>query len=129
MYFFERNESFIDTNLLESTYSTYIYPNCKKGGDLVGPGMSEGFSVNTGLRQGSAVSPLMFIIVMELISRKVNRRGSIGRILYADDLAIMESGQEMEEVLGEGKEVFEKHGLKMSMEKTEVMWAGQQRKN
>ena len=96
---------------------------------MVGPGMSEGFSVNTGLRQGSAVSPLMFIIVMDLISRKVNRRGSIGRMLDADDLAIMESGQEIEEVLGEGKEAFEKHGLKMSMEKTEVMWAGQQRKD
>ena len=36
-----------------------------KGRVLVGPGMSEEFSVNIGLRQGSALSPLMFIMVME----------------------------------------------------------------
>ena len=29
---------------------------------------------------------------------------------------------------GEWKEAFEKHGLKMSMEKTEVKWVKQQRK-
>uniref|UniRef100_UPI00358FDCFE uncharacterized protein n=1 Tax=Myxine glutinosa TaxID=7769 RepID=UPI00358FDCFE len=38
------------------------------------------------------------------------------------------SAWEIQEVLGEWKEAFEKHGLKMSMEKTEVMWVGQQRK-
>ena len=43
---------------------------------LVGPGMSEEFSVNIGLRQGSALSPVMFIMVMELVSRKVSLRGS-----------------------------------------------------
>ena len=34
----------------------------------------------------------------------------------------------MQEVLGEWKEAFGKHGLKMSMEKTKVMWVVQQRK-
>ena len=34
----------------------------------------------------------------------------------------------MQEVLGEWKEASGKHGLKMSMEKTEVMWVRQQRK-
>ena len=33
-----------------------------------------------------------------------------------------------QEVLGEWKEAFAKHGLKISMEKNEVMWVGQQRK-
>ena len=45
---------------------------------LVGPGMSEEFFVNIGLRQGSAVCSLMFIMVMELVSRKVSLRGSCG---------------------------------------------------
>ena len=50
-------------------------------------------------------------------------------MLYADDLAVVvESGREMQEVLREWKEAFGKHGLKMRMEKTEVMWVGQQRK-
>ena len=68
----------------------------------VGPEMSEEFSVNIRLRQGSALSPLMFIMVMELVSRKVSLRGSMGRMLYPDDLAfVVESGQEMQEVLVE----------------------------
>ena len=68
-------------------------------------------------------------MVMDLVSRKVSSRGSAGRILHVDDLAcVVESRQEKQEVLGELKEAFEKHGLKMSMEKTEAMWVGQQRK-
>ena len=42
-----------------------------KGRVIIGAGMSEQFSVDIGLRQGSALSPLLFIVVMELISRKV----------------------------------------------------------
>ena len=71
----------------------------------------------------------MFIMVMELVSRKVSLRGGLGRMLYVDDLAVVvESGWEMQDVLAEWKEAFGKHGLKMSMEKIEVMWVGQQRK-
>ena len=77
-----------------------------KGRVLVGPGMSEEFNVKIGLRQGSSLSPLMFIMVMELESRMVSLRGSMGRMLYADDLAVVvESGWEMQEVLGEWKEM------------------------
>ena len=67
----------------------------------------------------------MYIMVMELIIGKVNVRGILGRMLYADDLAVVvESRWEMQEVLRERKEAFEKHWLKMSMEKSEVMWVG-----
>ena len=64
---------------------------CKgtKGRALIGPRMSEEFSVNIGLRQGSSLSPLVFIMVMELVTRKVNMRGSMGRMLYVDDLAVV----------------------------------------
>ena len=85
-----------------------------KGRVLVGPGMFEEFSVSIGLRQGSG--PLMFIMVMELVNRKESLRGSMQKMLYADDLAVVvESGWEMQEVLGEWKEAFGKHGLKMSI--------------
>ena len=68
--------------------------------------MSEEFSVTIGLRQGSALSRLVFIMVMELVSRKVSLRGSMGRMLYADNVAVVvESGWEMQEVLGEWKEM------------------------
>ena len=88
---------------------------------MVGFGTSE-FSVNIVLRQGNPLSPLMFVMLMELVSGKVCLRGGMGRMLYADDLAVVvESGQKMQEVLEEWKEAFGKHGLKMSMEKIEVM--------
>ena len=62
-------------------------------------------------------------MVMELASRKVSLRASVGMMLYAHDLAVVvESGWEMQEVLGEWKEEFWKHELKMGMEKTDVMW-------
>ena len=57
-----------------------------KGRVLVGSRMSE-FSVNIGLRQGSALSPLMFIMVMELISRKVSFEG-----WYGEDVVCGRSG-------------------------------------
>ena len=53
-----------------------------KGRVLVDPGISEEFSMNICLKQGSALIPLMFIMVMELESRKVSLGGSMGRELY-----------------------------------------------
>ena len=67
-------------------------------------------------------------MVMELISRKVSTKDVLKKMMYANDLAkIAESKKELQEVLEEWKGVFEKHGLRMSLEKTEVMWVGHQR--
>ena len=83
---------------------------------------------NIDLRQRSALSPLLFIVVMEIISRKINTKDILRKMMYADDLAIIaESKQDLQEVLEEWKGVFEKYGLRMSLEKTEVMWVGHQR--
>ena len=68
-------------------------------------------------------------MVMELVSRKVSLRGSMGRMFYAYNLAVVvERRWEMQELLGKWKKAFGKHGLNTSMEKTEVIWIGQQRK-
>ena len=48
--------------------------------------MSNEYQVNIGLRQGSALSPLVFILVMELISRKIRKTDALTTIMYADDL-------------------------------------------
>ena len=47
--------------------------------------------------------------------------------MYADLAMMAESKQELQEVLVEWKGVFKKHGLRMSREKTEMMWVGHQR--
>lgn len=50
--------------------------------------MSDEFQVNVDSRQGTALSPLLFILVMELISRKK---------MYTDDRAMVaESKQELQ---------------------------------
>ena len=41
--------------------------------------------------------------------------------------SIAESKQELQEVLEEWKGVFKKHELRMSLEKTGVMWVGHRR--
>ena len=66
-------------------------------------------------------------MVMELISRKISTKDGLRKMMYADDLAIIaEIKQELQEVLDEWKGVFERHGLRLSLEKTEVMWVGNQ---
>ena len=95
---------------------------------IIGAGMSEQFSVNIGLRQGSALSPLLFIVVMELISRKVSMKDTSRKLLYADDLTIVaEDKEELNESLEEWKEAFKQHGLSVNLEKTEVLSIGAHR--
>ena len=55
-------------------------------------GNSKGFEVKVGIHQGSALCPLLFVIVMEAISREF-RVTLPWELLYADDLAaIAETG-------------------------------------
>jgi len=48
-------------------------------------GNSNGFEVKVGTHQGSALSPLLFVMVMEALSRKF-RVALPWELLYADDL-------------------------------------------
>ena len=92
--------------------------------------MSEQFSVNIGLRQGSALSPLLFIVVMVLISRKLSIKDTSPKLLYADDLAIVaEDKEELNESLEEWKEAFKQHGLRVNLEKTKVLSKGAHRED
>ena len=60
---------------------------------VVGEGASEEFEVKIGLRQGSVLSPLLFIAVLDLISRKTVVKDVLKRLLYADDLALVANWQ------------------------------------
>ena len=62
-------------------------------------------------------------MVLALISRKITIKDVLRKVMYANDLAmIADNKQELQEVLEEWKGVFIKPGLRMSREKTEVMW-------
>jgi len=49
--------------------------------------------VKVGLHQGAVLSPLLFVIVMEIISREL-RAGLPLELLYADDLILMAESEE-----------------------------------
>jgi len=51
-------------------------------------GNSNCFEVKVGMHQGSVLSPLLFVIVMESISREF-RVALPWELLYADDLAVI----------------------------------------
>ena len=97
-------------------------------GIVVGSGMSNEFQVNIGLRQGSALSPLLFILVTERISWNISTTYALRKIMYADDLVIVaEHREEWQGALEECNDMFKKQGLKMNLDKTEVMRVGKQR--
>ena len=50
--------------------------------------LGQPFSVKVGLHQGSVLSPLLFIIVLEALSMEF-RTGCPWELLYADDLVIV----------------------------------------
>ena len=53
--------------------------------------------MKVGLHQGSALSPLLFITVMDVISKEVGR-GTPHAMLFADDLVLCENTREEAEV-------------------------------
>ena len=80
----------------------------------VGEWYSEEFEVKVGFHQGSVLSPLLFIIVLEALSREF-RSGVPWEDLYADDLVIIaESLKECVRRLLTWKEAMEKKGLRVN---------------
>ena len=81
--------------------------------------ISKSFEVKVGMHQGSALSPLLFVIVMEAISREF-RVGLPWEQLYADDLAVIaETEEELIKRLNEWKDNVERKGMRVSMKKNE----------
>ena len=88
-------------------------------------GNSEGLEVKVGMNQGSALSPLLFVIVMDAISREF-RVALPWELLYADDLAVIaETEEELIKRLNEWKDNMEIKGMRVSMNKTKVMISGE----
>ena len=68
----------------------------------VGEGASEEFEVEIGVRQGSVLIPLLFISVLDLISRKTVMKDAMKKLLYSDGLALVANGDpELQETLEE----------------------------
>src|SRR5260221_12322125 len=87
-------------------------------------GNSDSFEVKVGLHQGSVLSPLLFVIVMDIVSKEL-REGLPWELLYADDLVLMaESEEELREKLLKWRVGLEAKGLKVNVGKTKIMLGG-----
>ena len=100
-----------------------------------GHGTTDWFQIEKGVRQGCILSPCLFNLYAEYIMRnvgledtqagiKIARRNN-NNLRYADDTTLMaESEGELKSLLMKVKEESEKVGLKLNIEKTEIMASG-----
>ena len=80
----------------------------------VGLELSEDFEVKVGVHQGSALSVLLFAIVVDMITESV-RNGLMSERLCADDLVLTSETMEgLREKFWKWKEAFERKGLKVN---------------
>ena len=98
--------------------------NNKKSKVRVNNDHSDEFGVKVGVHQGSVLSLLLFIIVLEALSREF-RTGAPWELLYADDLVVIaETEEELRTKLREWKNAMEAKGLRVNVGKTKVMFSG-----
>ena len=74
-----------------------------------------------GLHHGSALSPLLFIIIMDFLTENIENY-PLWEMMFADDLVMgAMSREEVEEDLETWRVVFERYGLKISRTQTEYL--------
>jgi hypothetical protein len=84
-------------------------------------GVSEPFEVEVGLHQGSALSPFLFIMIMDVLTEEI-RKEAPWQMMFADDVFMCESDQSvLETELEKWREALEKRGMRVSRSKTEYM--------
>ena len=96
---------------------TSLYEGAKKR-VRVGLELSVEFEVKVGVHQGSPLSPLLFAIMVDVITESV-RNGLMSEMLYADDLVLRsETMDGLREKFWKWKEAFESKGLQVILGKT-----------
>ena len=97
-----------------------LYKDCKTAVSVDGE-LSSSFSVKVGVHQGSVLSPLLFIMVMDVLTEDV-RDGSLMELLYADDVVLCgESLNDVMDKYGRWKNAVERIGLRVNVDKTKGM--------
>ena len=98
-------------------------------------GTTDWFQIGKGVRQGCILSPCLFNLYAECIIRNTGleqaqagikiARKNINNLRYTDDSTLMaESEEELKSLLLKVKEENEKVGLKLNIQKTEIMASG-----
>ena len=80
-------------------------------------GYSTEFEVKVGVHQGSVLSPLLSVAMMEVVTQGV-KEGLPWELLYTDDLVLVaQSKEELREKVLQWKECMELKGLKVNIKK------------
>lgn len=84
-------------------------------------GLSDSFHVKVGVHQGSALSPLLFNLCMDYITRDI--QSPVPEcMLYADDIVLMaKNATELQDSFNQWTTQIEHHGLRISRSKTEYL--------
>ena len=93
-------------------------PGCKTN-VMTSAGRTKEIEIEAGLHQGSALSPLLFVIIIDFITEEIDE-GTPWEMLFVDDLVLCDPDREMMELrLERWRECMEHNGLKVSRAKTE----------
>jgi hypothetical protein len=84
-------------------------------------GVTEDFPINIGLHQGSTLSPYLFTLVLDVLTKHIQEPVP-QCMLFADDIVLV--GESREEINGKlelWRQTLEAHGFRLSRSKTEYM--------
>nr|CDJ90887.1 RNA-directed DNA polymerase (reverse transcriptase) domain containing protein [Haemonchus contortus] len=84
-------------------------------------GQTGAIDVTVGVHQGSALSPFLFLLTMDVITEELVD-GPLKTILYADDIALIaESKEELQDNLQKWQKVLAESGLRLNVKKTKFL--------
>ena len=87
-----------------------MYAGCKTS-VMTSAGRTKETEIEVGLHRGSARSPLLFVIIIVVITKEIDE-GTPWAMLFADDLVLCDPDKEMMELRQERwRECMEKNGL------------------
>ena len=111
----------IDEWLIETVITMYELSNSAvRVNNIVG----STFNVKVGVHQGSVLSPMLLIMILEALSREF-RSGLPWELLYEDDIGIITNSlEELEERYLAQKNNMESKGLRVNIGKTKIMKSG-----
>ena len=95
-----------------------------------GHGTTDWFQIRKEVRQGCILSPYLFTLHAEYIMRSTRldeaqaAGENINNLKYADDTTLRAESEELKSLLIKVKEESEKLGLKLNIQKTEIMARG-----
>ena len=85
-------------------------------------GKTDSFPIEVGLHQGSALSPFLFLVVLDTITMDLREDDELWELLFADDLVIMaDTEEELQQRYLVWKNSLERKGTKVNTQKTEIM--------